>query len=153
MLDNISSYKDLTLLIATGERVKKELEDNIEDIQAYFRQIEGAKGYKKSTSYNDYDTIMGERDTHFSVGYGRLLDEIHRLESMIVLEDSKLKRYYKMKKEIDNCIASVTSINVKVSLLREKFTQEQVAEMVDKSTRTVQRIDKKNKSVVLDGMV
>ena len=143
MVDNISSYKDLTLLIATGERVKRELEDNIEDIQAYFRQIEGPKGLKHKTSYNDYDTIQGERDTNESIGYGRLLNEIHRLESMIVLEDSKLERYYKIKKELDTCANEVTNVNVKVSMLRRLgMTQEQVSELVSKSVKTIQRYDK-----------
>ena len=142
-MNEINSYKDLTLLINTGEKVKKELEDSIEDIESYFRQIEGAKGYKKSTSYNDYDTIMGERDTNLSVGYGKLLEEVHRLESMLYLQECNLERYYRIKKEIDYCSNEVTDITVKVSLLRQLgMTQEDVSELVNKCVKTIQRYDK-----------
>ena len=145
-MNEINRYKDLTLLINTGEKVKKELEDSIEDIESYFRRIEGAKGYKKSTSYNDYDTIQGERSNDFSIGYGKLLEELHRLESMLYLQECNLERYYKIKKEIDYCSNEVTDITVKVSLLRQLgMTQEDVSELVNKCVKTIQRYDKKER--------
>jgi len=142
-MENISNYKDLTLLISTGEKVKKELEDSIEDIESYFRQIEGPKGLKHKTSYEDYDTIQGERSNDFSVGYGKLSEEVHRLESMLYLQECNLERYYRIKGVMDECANEVTDVTVKVSILRGKFTQEQVSEMVEKSTRTIQRMDRK----------
>ena len=142
-MDNINSYKDLTLLISTGEKVKKELEDSIEDIESYFRQIEGPKGLKHKTSYEDYDTIQGERSNDFSVGYGKLLEEVHRLESMLYLQNCNLERYYRIKREIDYCSNEVTDIMVKVSLLRQLgMKQEDVSELVSKSVKTIQRYDK-----------
>ena len=142
-MNEINSYKDLTLLISTGEKVKKELEDSIEDIESYFRRIEGPKGLKHKTSYEDYDTIQGERDTNLSVGYGKLLEEVHRLESMLYLQECNLERYYKIKKEIDHCANEVTDVTVKVSLLRKLgMSQENVSELVSKSVKTIQRYDK-----------
>ena len=149
-MENISSYKDITLLIATGEKVKAELLKSKEDIDSYFSRIEGAKGYKTKTSYTDYDAIQGERDTFASIGYERLLEELHRLESMIYLTECNLERYYSIKKVMDDCANEVTDVTVKVSILRGKFTQEQVSEMVERSTRTIQRWEKKirDKNVV-----
>ena len=142
-MESISNYKDLTLLISTGEKVKKELENSIEDIESYFRQIEGPKGLKHKTSYEDYDTIQGERSNDFSVGYGKLLEEVHRLESMLYLQNCNLERYYKIKREIDYCSNEVTDIMVKVSLLRQLgMKQEDVSELVSKSVKTIQRYDK-----------
>jgi len=146
-MESISNYKDLTLLISTGEKVKKELEDSIEDIESYFRQIEGAKGYKKSTSYNDYDTIMGERDNDFSVGYGKLLEEVHRLESMLYLQECNLERYYRIKDVILQCEDETTDVVVKVSMLRKLgLSQERVSEMVHCHVNTVQNYDKKERA-------
>ena len=145
-MESINSYKDLTLLISTGEKVKKELEDSIEDIESYFRQTEGAKGYKKSTSYNDYDTIMGERDTNLSVGYGKLLEEVHRLEGMLYLQECNLERYYRIKDVILECEDETTDVVVKVSMLRKLgLSQERVSEMVHCHVNTVQNYDKKER--------
>jgi len=142
-VENINSYKDLTLLISTGEKVKKELENSIEDIESYFRRIEGPKGLKHKTSYEDYDTIQGERSNDFSIGYGKLLEELHRLESMLYLQECNLERYYKIKGVMDECVNEVTNVNVKVSMLRRLgMTQEQVSELVSKSVKTIQRYDK-----------
>ena len=142
-MNEINSYKDLTLLISTGEKVTKELEDSIEDIESYFRRIEGPKGLKHKTSYEDYDTIQGERSNDFSIGYGKLLEELHRLESMLYLQECNLERYYKIKGVMDECVNEVTNVNVKVSMLRRLgMTQEQVSELVSKSVKTIQRYDK-----------
>ena len=148
-MENINSYKDLTLLINTGEKVKKELENSIEDIESYFRRIEGPKGLKHKTSYEDYDTIQGERDTNLSVGYGKLLEELHRLESMLYLQNCNLERYYRIKVGIDDCVNATTSVTIKVSMLRRLgISQEQVSEMVEKSTRTIKRMDKKEREKI-----
>ena len=145
-MDNINSYKDLTLLISTGEKVKKELENSIEDIESYFRKIEGPKGYKKSTSYDDYDAIMGERSTNLSVGYGKLLEELHRLESMLYLQNCNLERYYRIKNVILQCEDETTDVVVKVSMLRKLgLSQERVSEMVHCHVNTVQNYDKKER--------
>jgi len=143
-MNEINSYKDLTLLINTGEKVKKELENSIEDIESYFRQIEGPKGLKHKTSYEDYDTIQGERSNDFSVGYGKLLEEVHRLESMLYLQECNLERYYRIKKAFDECANETTDITVRISMLRQVgLSQETVSELVNKCTRTIKRYDKK----------
>ena len=143
-MESISNYKDLTLLITTGEKVKKELEDSIEDIESYFRQIEGPKGLKHKTSYEDYDTIQGERSNDFSVGYGKLLEEVHRLESMLYLQNCNLERYYRIKSAMDTCANETTDITIRISMLRQVgLSQEVVSELVEKSARTIRRYDKK----------
>jgi len=148
-MNEINSYKDLTLLISTGEKVKKELEDSIEDIESYFRQIEGPKGLKHKTSYEDYDTIQGERSNDFSVGYGKLLEEVHRLESMLYLQNCNLERYYRIKSAMDTCANETTDITVRISMLRQVgLSQETVSELVNKCTRTIKRYDRKAREAV-----
>ena len=143
-MENINSYKDLTLLIETGEKVKTLYIKSIEDIESYFRQIEGPKGLKHKTSYNDYDTRQGERDTTESIGYKKLLEEVHRLESMLYLQECNLERYYKIKSAMDTCANETTDITVRVSMLRQVgLSQETVSELVNKCTRTIKRYDKK----------
>ncbi|MBX4259760.1 helix-turn-helix transcriptional regulator (plasmid) [Clostridium estertheticum] len=146
---NVSSYRDLTLLIKTGETVKAELENSIEDIESYLRQIEGPKGLKKKTSYNDYDTIQGERDTFESKGTTKLNEELERLNSMLKLQNQNLERYYNIKKKLNECADEVTSIPVKVSMLRRMgMSQEEVAELVDKHVNTIQRYEKRERENV-----
>lgn len=145
-VENVSTYQDLTLLIKTGENVKADLENSIEDIESYLRQIEGPKGLKKKTSYTDYDTINGERDTHESIGTTKLNKELKRLEGMLSLENKNLTRYYNIRSELDDCFNKVTDVTVKVSILRKLgMSQEKVAELVEKGIRTIQRMDKKER--------
>jgi len=146
MLDTISSYKDLTLLITTGEKVKALYIKSIEDIESYFRQIEGAKGYKTKTSYNDYDSIQGDKDTFESIGYSKLIEELRRLESMLYLQECNLKRYYDIRDVMDKCANETTDVVVKVSMLRKLgLSQERVSEMVHCHVNTVQNYDKKER--------
>ena len=147
MLDTISSYKDLTLLINTGEKVKALYIKSIKDIKDYFARIEGAKGYKTKTSYNDYDSIQSDRDTFESIGYSKLIEELGRLESMLYLQECNLKRYYDIKVEIDNCVNATTSVTIKISMLRKLgMSQEKVAELVDRHVNTIQRYEKKERN-------
>ena len=152
-MENISSYKDLSLLITTVEKVKAELLKSIKDIQDYFNRIEGAKGYKTKTSYNDYDTIMSEHDTFASIGYERLLEEVHRLESMVYLQECNLERYYNIKKVMDECANQVTDVTVKVSMLRNLgMSQERVAELVERHVNTIQRMEKRERVKINGGL-
>ena len=145
---NVSSYSDLTLLIKTGEIVKTELEKAIEDIESFMRKIEGPKGLKKKTSYNDYDTIQGERDTSESIGTTKLNKELSHLEGLLKLQNTNLEHYYIIKSELDECANKVTNVTVKVSMLRKLgMTQERVAELVERNTRTIQRMDKREREL------
>ena len=149
---NVSSYSDLILLIKTGETIKNELENSIEDIENYLRQIEGPKGYKKKTSYNDYDTIMGERDITESLGTTKLNEELERLENLLDLQIKNLERYCIIKKELDECANKITDVTVKVSMLRKLgMSQEKVAELVERHVNTIQRMDKKEREMYKNG--
>ena len=64
---------------------------------------------------------------------------------MVMVQEKSLERYYIIKKEVDKCLNGFMDINTKVSILREQFSQEQVAELLDKSLSTIKRIEKKNK--------
>ena len=106
------------------------------------------KGYSKGTSYEDFDTIHGSKIEFHADQYQRILQEASQLENMLVLQESSLERYYKIKKEIDDCLNNHMDISAKVSILRETLTQEEVAELIEVSISTIKRIDKKNKGNV-----
>jgi len=117
----------------------------LQDIRDYLESQGKPKGYSKGTSYEDFDTIHGSRSELHADQYQQILKEASQLESMLVLQESCLERYYKIKKEVDDCLNNNMGITNKVRILREKFTQEQVAELTQRDVRTIQRIDKKNK--------
>lgn len=148
-MNNIRTYKDLTKLIATGEEVKRDLLKALQEIKEYLETQDKPQGVSEGTSYNDYDTIHGSRE---KLGYEQLkeiIKQASQLNSMLVLQDSSLEYYYKIKKDTDDCINQVCDVTIKVSMLRDKgFTQEEVAELVERSPRTIQRLDKKQREVV-----
>jgi len=145
----IKTYKDMEELIKSGETVKEELTGALQDIRDYLGGQGKPKGYSKGTSYQDYDTIHGSRSELHADQYQRILEEARHLESMLVLQGSSLERYYKMKNEIDNCLNNNMGITEKVSILREKFTQEEVAELIEVSISTIKRVDRKNKENIM----
>ena len=136
-------------LIKSGEIVREELKEALQDIRKYLEGQGKPKGYSKGTSYQDYDTIHGSRSELHADQYQCILKEASQLESMLILQKCSLERYYKIKEEVNNCLNNVMGINNKVNILREKFTQEEVAELLKRDVRTIQRIDKKNEKNIL----
>ena len=78
-----------------------------------------------------------------------MLEEASHLNNMVIVQEKALERYYKIKIEVDRCLNDVMDINTKVSILREQFTQEQVAEILEKSLSTIKRTEKKNKENII----
>ena len=144
----IKTYKDIEKLIESGKKVKEELLRGLQDIRDCLESQGKPKGYSKGTSYEDFDTIHGSKIEFHADQYQRILQEASQLESMLVLQESSLERYYKIKKEIDDCLNNHMDISAKVSILRETLTQEEVAELIEVSISTIKRIDKKNKGNV-----
>jgi len=136
-------------LIKSGENVKEQLLGALQDIRDYLEGQGKPKGYSKGTSYQDYDTIHGSRSELHAEQYQCILEEASHLESMIILQESSLERYYKIKEEVNNCLNNKMGLTTKVSILREKFTQEQVAELLETSISTIKRMDKKNKENII----
>jgi len=141
----IKTYKDIQKLINIGETVKSELLKALLDIQECLENEGKPKGYSTGTSYEDFDTIHGSRGELHADSYQRLVEEASHLNNMVMVQEKSLERYYIIKKEVDKCLNGFMDINTKVSILREQFSQEQVAELLDKSLSTIKRIEKKNK--------
>ena len=136
-------------LITSSETVIADFNGALQEIRDYLGSMGKPKGYSKGTSYQDYDTIHGSRSELHADQYQKILEEAGQLESMLVLQESSLERYYKMKKEIDYCLNNNMGITEKVSILREKFTQEEVAELIEVSISTIKRVDRKNKENIM----
>ena len=123
--------------------------EGLQDIKDCLESQGKPKGYSKGTSYQDFDTIHGSRSELHADQYQRILQEASQLESMLILQESSLERYYEIKKEVNYCLNNNMGIGAKVSILRERFTQEEVAELTQRDVRTIQRIDKKNEENIL----
>lgn len=73
----------------------------------------------------------------------RILEDLKRWEIIIYLEEERIKYLEDRKAEIDECI-NKADITVKVAQLRALgLTQEQVAELIDRTDRQVRNIEKK----------
>jgi len=141
----IETYKDIQELINSGEIVRDNALKSLLDIQEYLEGQGKPKGYSTGTSYVDADTIHGSRGESHADTYQRLVNAAASLNNMVIVQEKALERYYKIKEEVDKCLYGNMDIGTKVSILREQFTQEQVAELIGKGIRTVQRIEKQNK--------
>lgn len=145
-INDITCYKDLIELIKSNELIRDNAQKSLDAINNYLNSIDKPKGYKTKTSYTDYDAICGARVELGTEMFKKLTDEARQLENIILLQDANLERYYKMRDEYDNIVNNTTDAFVKVKTLRELgMTQEEVAEAVEKSTRTIQRMEKKNR--------
>jgi DNA-directed RNA polymerase specialized sigma24 family protein len=75
------------------------------------------------------------------------IDRAHKWASMIDIESEIIKNLENKKMQIDECINNISDIREKVIRLRSMgLTQEQVAELVDRSDRQIRNIEKKAKT-------
>lgn len=73
----------------------------------------------------------------------RVVEDLRRWENIIYIEEERLKYLEEKKAAIDECI-NQSDITVKVAQLRALgLTQEQVAELIDRTDRQVRNIEKK----------
>lgn len=144
MIQGIACYKDLLELIDINEKIKQKCVDSLAEINKFLLEHGKPQGYPQGKSYNDYDSIHGSKKEYHAEDYQRLVEEAARLENMIFLQDSLIENYRQAKKEVDECLFNIKDITVKVKTLRDMgLTQEEVAELVDRSDRQIRRIEKR----------
>lgn len=101
-------------------------------------------GAPKEISAISYDGMP--KGTRNDMDIKSIIENMTYWDNIMFLEKSIIDKLNEKIKIIDGCINDM-DIEVKVSQLRSLgLTQEQVAELVDRSTSTIKRIDKKNKN-------
>lgn len=99
--------------------------------------------YKYNQELFNENMEPGTRKTISHKPIDRVVADLRYYENLIYIEDENIKHLETKIKEIDECI-NESDITVKVSRLRALgLTQEQVAELVERSPRQVQRIEAK----------
>lgn len=132
----IETYKEL---LAEIELHKNLLESAIEN-RSYYQRIIKCSAPKDIGSIDYSGFPKGSKN---QMDFGVAVSKIAKYNSMIQVEQEILNKLERNKKAIDEAIDCM-DITVKVSRLRAMgLTQEQVAELVDRSTRQVQRIEAK----------
>lgn len=121
----------------------KNIYDAAETCYKYYKKLIDKSG-PKDISAISYDGLP--KGTRNDMDFKKVVEEVSKWENIMFLEKCTIDQLEEKKVKIDNCISNM-NIEVKVSQLRALgLTQEQVAELVDRSTSTIKRIDKKNKN-------
>lgn len=140
------NYKELCTLLDINVILLNTLKSAYRHMKEVFRGIGLPQGYSAGTSYLDADTIHGGKEegiTSMENAYAKL----QAFPELIARQEEIVDELKKAKEDIDKLLEGDISILIKVSLLRTKgFTQEEVAELVERSTSTIKRIDKKVKN-------
>lgn len=131
-MNRLDKIKDMEYKISD---IKKQLKD-LDDM--YLKNF-APKGYKGSTSYNDYDTIpAGNKEFHVEDYF----EEKKRLETLLELDKQIL---LSLKREVDEkeYLELLNTNSQKVKFLRvvKGYTQAKTAEIIGVSERTVQRLE------------
>ena len=132
-MNNIDKIKELELII---QQTKKK----IDDLDKTYRKGFAPKGYRKGTSYNDYDTIPGGNKELHIEEYSEEREKLVRL--LEISETALLNR--KNEVDTDEYLALLTNNTQKIKFLRciKNYTQVETADKLNISQRTVQRIEK-----------
>jgi len=118
----------------------KQIKRDIEELDRKYVKAYAPKGYKSSTSYNDYDTIPGgNKELHLESYY----EEKKKKETLLELNEEILLSL-KMEVDTDEYLRLLSNNYQKVKFLRKVkgYTQSKTAEMLGIGQRTVQRIEK-----------
>lgn len=131
-MNRLDKIKDIEFRIRDIKRQISELD------KTYFEGF-APKGYKSSTSYNDYDTIPGgNKEFHIEEYFA----EKKRIETLMELDEQIL---LSLKREVDEneYLELLTTKAQKVKFLRvvKGYTQTKTAEIIGISERTVQRLE------------
>lgn len=115
-------------------------EKDIKELNNKLIKLNAPKGYKKSTSYNDYDTIRGGQ-SGMKLDY--YLKELERLETLLDLNKSILKRLVNEIDEEEYLLLLDKEEQVKFLREIQGYTQQETADKMFVSVSTVRRIEKR----------
>ena len=120
----------------------KELLNSI-NLHKHYKEVAESEYKYNQTLYHKHFSLADKRAIVTLKPLDRVVEDLNKYESMIYLEDENIKYLEEQKKAIDECI-NQSDITVKVAQLRAMgLTQEQVSELVDRTPRQVQNIEKK----------
>ncbi len=136
----IQSYNDICSKIAALELWIDSLQ---RDIKYYTKLLHS--GAPKDISGINYDGMpKGSRN---DMSLDRIVESIHKAESHLYLAQEELKCKNKLKQSIEEVLSSIEGMEYKVFYYRvvKGLTQEQTAEIIDRSDRQIRNIEKKMK--------
>jgi hypothetical protein len=132
----INTYKDLCTEIEMHEHLLDISEKNYK----YYNDILNNRNPNEISAICNEDMPNGAR---IDMDLVQAIDRAHRWSSAIDIENDNLKFLQEKKSKIDECMNNL-DITIKVSTLRSLgMTQEEVAEIVNRSPRQVQNIEYK----------
>lgn len=132
----IEGYKQLLNAI----ELHKNLKEAAENEYSYNYKILYGNAPKELSGMQYSDMPKGNRNMKQTL---RVIEDLQRWQHQYYLEDEQIKVLEAHKKAIDECIDK-SDITIKVAQLRALgLTQMQVAELVERSPRQVQRIESK----------
>lgn len=140
----IQSYNDVCSKITALEIWIDSLN---RDIEYYTGLLHG--GAPKHITGMAYDGMP--RGTRNDMTLDRILETLHKCESHLYLAEEEIKNKKQLKKQLEEVMSNMESVECKVYYLRVVMgmTQLEVAEELDKSDRQIRRVEKKLKSVRL----
>ena len=139
------NYKDLCTQLDMYTILLVALKSTQRHLQSVFSKIGAPKGYSSATSYIDADCIGGDKEDTF-VTICRSYQEFEKLGGAIAELEGIVAELRKAKQGIDKLLEGDISIVIKVSLLRAKgFTQQEVAELMERDVSTIRRWEHKEK--------
>lgn len=95
--------------------IEKKILNNANRVKERLLQMYAPKGYSTGTSYIDADNI---RSTNNQMDLCELVAQIHQCDSMIFLQEERIKKLQKDIDEIYQMIRSMNGLNKKVHYLR-----------------------------------
>lgn len=131
------------------EEIKLRLDTNryeLKKLDEIYIKVFAPKGYKKGTSYKDYDTIHGSRKEFNIIDF---YNKRERLEKIIKLDEEVLFREMN-EIDIDKYLKLLINNREKIDYLRniKGFTIKEISEKLNLSERHIQRVCKKlNKKI------
>lgn len=120
----------------------KELLNSIELHKNLLKVAKNEFAYNKRLFDNNKYFSSSRADTT-QKDISRIVEDLQKWKNIVYIEEERLKYLEEKKETIDECIEQ-SDITVKVAQLRALgLTQEQVAELIDRTDRQVRNIEKK----------
>ena len=114
------TFKDLIEMIEVHEHILFNCNQSLRKIEVFLLQDDGCPtGYKHRTSYEDYDTIRGDKTGTSLEVLKRLMNETEHLRNIILLEEEIIKNLNKGKQVVLDKLKNLQGIKYKVAYLRE----------------------------------
>jgi hypothetical protein len=114
------TFKDLIEMIEVHEHILFNCNQSLRKIEVFLLQDDGCPtGYKNRTSYEDYDTIRGDKTGISFEVLKKLMEETEHLKNIVYLEEDILRNLKKSKDFILTKLNKLEGIKYKIAYLKE----------------------------------